>query len=66
VNGSSEYVIGSDVACCDGTCGQLRRGIVDPVARTLTHLVVEPRHRLSLTKDEVRDLPPLERTTPGT
>jgi sporulation protein YlmC with PRC-barrel domain len=26
-------------------CGELRRVVVDPVARTLTHLVVEPRHR---------------------
>ena len=36
------YAIGSEVACSDGTCGTLTRIIVDPVRRTLTHLVVEP------------------------
>jgi sporulation protein YlmC with PRC-barrel domain len=42
---ASMYVIGSEVACADGICGDLRRVVVDPVARTITHLVVEPRHR---------------------
>lgn len=36
------YAIGSDVACNDGPCGKLSRVLVDPVKRTLTHLVVEP------------------------
>ena len=40
-----EFTVGSDVACTDGACGELQRLIVDPVARALTHLVVEPRHR---------------------
>jgi sporulation protein YlmC with PRC-barrel domain len=40
-----EFTIGSEVACSDGVCGELRRVVVDPVARTLTHLVVEPRHQ---------------------
>jgi sporulation protein YlmC with PRC-barrel domain len=38
------YTIGSDVSCTDGACGQVARIIVDPVARTITHLVVEPKH----------------------
>jgi hypothetical protein len=42
---TTEFIIGSEVSCRDGGCGQLRRVIVDPIARTLTHLVVEPRHR---------------------
>jgi sporulation protein YlmC with PRC-barrel domain len=42
---SAEFSIGSEVACSDGVCGNLRRVVVDPVARALTHLVVEPRHR---------------------
>jgi hypothetical protein len=42
---TTEFSIGSEVACSDGVCGDLRRVVVDPVARTLTHLVVEPRHR---------------------
>jgi sporulation protein YlmC with PRC-barrel domain len=40
-----EYDIGSEVACSDGACGELRRVVVDPVAATITHLVVEPKHR---------------------
>ncbi len=36
--------IGSEVFCSDGSCGELRRVVVDPVARILTHLVVEPQH----------------------
>jgi sporulation protein YlmC with PRC-barrel domain len=40
---ANEYTIGAEVTCSDGTCGELRRVVLDPVARTLTHLVVEPR-----------------------
>jgi sporulation protein YlmC with PRC-barrel domain len=40
-----DFTIGSEVACSDGVCGELKRVVVDPVARALTHLVVEPRHR---------------------
>ena len=42
---TTRFNIGSEVACSDGVCGDLRRVVVDPVARALTHLVVEPRHR---------------------
>jgi sporulation protein YlmC with PRC-barrel domain len=45
MSGSGQFTIGSEVACSDGVCGELRRVVVNPVARTLTHLVVEPRHR---------------------
>jgi sporulation protein YlmC with PRC-barrel domain len=41
---STEFTIGSDVACRDGVCGELKRVVVDPVAKALTHLVVEPKH----------------------
>lgn len=40
-----EFVIGSEVCCSDGVCGELRRVVVDPVGRRVTHLVVEPRLR---------------------
>lgn len=40
-----EFTIGSEVACTDGACGDLRRVVIDPIARAITHLVVEPRHR---------------------
>lgn len=41
---ATQYTIGSETSCSDGACGQLRRVVVDPVGRVLTHLVVEPRH----------------------
>jgi sporulation protein YlmC with PRC-barrel domain len=40
--------IGADVSCTDGDCGNVTRVVVDPVARTVTHLVVEPKHRIGL------------------
>jgi hypothetical protein len=43
ISDANEYTIGAEVTCSDGTCGDLRRVVLDPVARTLTHLVVEPR-----------------------
>jgi sporulation protein YlmC with PRC-barrel domain len=39
---ATEFIIGSEVSCSDGPCGTLRRVVVDPVARALTHLAVEP------------------------
>ena len=41
---TTEFTIGSDVSCSDGACGELRRVVVDPIARALTHLVVEAKH----------------------
>lgn len=40
----TNFTIGSEVSCSDGACGELRRVVIDPVARALTHLVVEPEH----------------------
>lgn len=40
-----QLAMGSDVACSDGVCGNLQRVVVDSVDHTLTHLVVEPKHR---------------------
>ena len=33
---TTEFTIGSEVACSDGVCGELTRVVVDPVARALT------------------------------
>ena len=44
MTGTTEFIIGTEVSCTDGVCGELRRVVVDPVARALTHLVVEPKH----------------------
>ena len=43
-----EFSIGTEVVCEDGTCGELRRVVVDPIKRAITHLVVEPRHRQNM------------------
>ncbi|MGH8862969.1 MAG: universal stress protein [Jatrophihabitantaceae bacterium] len=42
---TEQFTIGSAVVCCDGGDSELRRVVVDPVARTVTHLVVGPRRR---------------------
>jgi hypothetical protein len=44
MNERGQYEIGSHVSCSDGDCGELTRVVIDPVARALTHLVVEPGH----------------------
>jgi len=41
----AQYAIGAEVTCSNGACGDLRCVVIDPVARVLTHLVVEPKHR---------------------
>ncbi len=45
-----EFAIGSEVSCVDGVCGRLTRVVVDPVARAVTDLVVEPEHRAGLAR----------------
>jgi hypothetical protein len=45
---STEYTIGAEVSCGDQACGRLSRVVVDPLARALTHLVVEPKGRQGL------------------
>jgi hypothetical protein len=45
VSDMAQYTIGVEVTCSDGVCGDLRCVVIDPVARVLTHLVVEPKHR---------------------
>lgn len=42
------FSIGAEVSCSDGACGEVSRVVVDPVARVVTHLVVEPKHRQGL------------------
>lgn len=42
---TAQFTIGAQVSCTDGVCGEVRRVVVDPVAETVTHLVVEPEHR---------------------
>jgi hypothetical protein len=41
----TEFAIGAKVSCSDGLCGELTRIVLDTDGRTVTHLVVEPKHR---------------------
>jgi sporulation protein YlmC with PRC-barrel domain len=41
---ATPFTIGADAVCTDGVCGQVSRVVVDPVARSVTHLVVKPTH----------------------
>jgi uncharacterized protein YrrD len=53
MNSSDEeerFTIGGHVEAADGRCGHLTRVIVDPVAESLTHLVVEPPHHKELAR----------------
>ncbi len=45
---TTAVTIGAEASCTDGVCGEVTRVVIDPVAQALTHLVVEPKHRLGL------------------
>jgi hypothetical protein len=42
---TAQFTIGAEVSCTDGVCGHVSRVVIDPVAQTMTHLVVESRDR---------------------
>jgi sporulation protein YlmC with PRC-barrel domain len=46
----TEFTIGAEVSCTDGVCGDVTRVVIDPVARAVTHLAVEPKHRHGLAR----------------
>ncbi len=39
---TTQFTTGASVSCRSGPCGKLTRVIIDPIARMLTHIVVEP------------------------
>src|SRR5665811_1582739 len=41
---TTQFTIGAAANCTDGVCGEVSRVVVDPIARIVTHLVVEPKH----------------------
>ena len=43
--GETEFAFGATARCSDGSCGEVSRMIVDPATRSVTHLVIEPKHR---------------------
>ena len=50
MTGIARFTIGANVVCADGPCGRVSRVVVDPVAKVVTHLAVEPEHRLGLAR----------------
>ncbi len=45
---TTPFTIGADASGTDGVCGEVSRVVVDPIARAVTHLVVEPKGRRGL------------------
>lgn len=45
---TTQFTIGAEARCTDGVCGEVSRVVVNPVAGTVTHLVVEPKGRAGL------------------
>ena len=45
-----EFTIGAEASCTDGACGDVTRVVIDPVAESVTHLVIEPKHRQGLAR----------------
>ncbi len=45
---AAEFLLGTRASCTDGVCGEVSRTILDPVALTVTHLVIQPSHRGAL------------------
>lgn len=44
----TQITIDAKVNCSDGPCGSVIRVVVDPATRSVTHIVVEPKHRTGL------------------
>jgi len=42
---TASFTIGAGATGTDGACGKVTCVVVDPLARAVTHLVVEPKHR---------------------
>ncbi|MGH3198181.1 MAG: hypothetical protein ACRDOH_19310 [Streptosporangiaceae bacterium] len=42
----TEFAMGATASCADGPGGEVTRVIIDPATKTVTHLVIEPKHRL--------------------
>ena len=58
---ATSFTIGADASCPDGVCGEVTCLVVDPLARVVTHLVVEPKHRYGCAR-----LVPLDLVDAGT
>jgi sporulation protein YlmC with PRC-barrel domain len=47
---ATPFTIGTRARCSDGVCGEVSRVVIDPVARAVTHLIVEPKHHEGLAR----------------
>jgi hypothetical protein len=45
VAAEAKFTIGARASCSDGSCGEVRRLIIDPATDMVTHLVIQPGHR---------------------
>jgi sporulation protein YlmC with PRC-barrel domain len=59
----TEFTIGAQASCSDGVCGEVTRIVIDPAARTVTHLVIKPAHGQELARLVPLDL--VESTSGG-
>jgi sporulation protein YlmC with PRC-barrel domain len=41
----TQFAIGAQASCSDGSCGEVRRLVIDPATERITHLVIQPGHR---------------------
>ena len=46
----TEFAMGATASCVDGPGGRMSRVIIDPATETVTHLVIEPKHRLGVAR----------------
>jgi sporulation protein YlmC with PRC-barrel domain len=44
----TEFAMGAMASCADGPGGKVSRVIIDPATETVTHLVIQPKHRLGV------------------
>src|SRR5512140_3470921 len=44
----TEFAMGATASCVDGPGGRGSRVIIDPATEMVTHLVIEPKHRLGI------------------
>jgi sporulation protein YlmC with PRC-barrel domain len=44
----TEFAMGATASCLDGPGGKVSRVIIDPATETVTHLVIQPKHRLGV------------------
>ncbi len=59
---TTQFTTGADARCTDGACGKVNTVVVDPVARAVTHLVIDrqdvprllPLDLIDATADQIR------------